>query len=174
MINKSPFPAVTLEGREPWYSPQYIPGNPSRLPGRSQRPALPARTLVGESGEDRQGVGILDGGVQSAVSQSRTPRMQRGDAGLIFLTPGNLDLPVGLRSYQFIALAENERNFLMMRNNGASNIFIEFGRDASIYSVIRLSPNQIITFDLRVPQDDVYALSDVAGGALSYSFSQVT
>lgn len=174
MATRSPFPPVSLDGNDPWYSPQYIPGNPSRLPGRSQRPAPPARTLVGETGDDRQGSGIADGGIVPNMPAGRTPSIRRGDSGLVFLTPGNLELPVALKSYQFIPLAENERNFLMMRNNGASNIFIEFGRDASIYSVIRLSPNQIVTFDLRVPQDDVYALSDVVGGALSYSFSQVT
>ncbi len=173
-MRASPFTPVTIgDGQAPYGHPQAIPGSPHRLPSRNQRPPLPGQTLIDESGAAGYGSN-LDDLPPSALALGRNPIRRTGDSSLVFLQPGNLTLANALQSYQFISLAENERNFLMMRNNGASNIFIEFGRDASVYSVIRLSPNQIVTFDLRVPQDDVYALSDVAGGLLSYSFSQVT
>jgi hypothetical protein len=73
---------------------------------------------------------------------------------------------------QVLAASQNYRNFLAMRNNGAENIFIEFGRDASSNSTILLIPNQIILFDTVVPQDDVSAVS-VAASQLSLSFSNV-
>ena len=59
------------------------------------------------------------------------------------------------------------RNMLMMRNSsapGGANIFIEFGTDATLGSVIRLAPNEIILFDAVVPQDDIYVIGDAVGG----------
>lgn len=74
---------------------------------------------------------------------------------------------------QVLAAPQNYRNFLAMRNTGASNVLIEFGRDASASATIVLVPNQIILFDSVVPQDDVSAIASGGASQLSLSFSNI-
>lgn len=85
---------------------------------------------------------------------------------------GSLVYTVSTTPLQVLAASQNYRNFLAMRNNGAANIFVEFGREASSNSTILLVPNQIILFDTVVPQDDVSAVGSAAS-ELSLSFSNV-
>ena len=68
---------------------------------------------------------------------------------------------------------QNFRNFLAIRNTGTTNVFVEFGRDASTQSTIFLVPNQIILFDTVVPQDDVSVLAQGGTGGVSLSFSNI-
>jgi hypothetical protein len=85
---------------------------------------------------------------------------------------GSIAYSITTQPQQVLAASQNYRNFLAMRNNGAANIFIDFGRDASSVSTILLIPNQIILFDTVVPQDDVSAIG-AAASQLSLSFSSV-
>ena len=72
------------------------------------------------------------------------------------------------------------RNFLHLRNasgSGGANIFVNFGALAVADSAgvagsgFRLAPDEQILFDASVPQDDMYAIADAAGGLLVVSFS---
>lgn len=66
------------------------------------------------------------------------------------------------------------RNFLMIRNSSATaNIYISFGNNASLSSVLMLAAGTIILFDTVVPQDDVYALADAAAGFVTVAQSVI-
>jgi hypothetical protein len=80
--------------------------------------------------------------------------------------------PVGVDSSIVIARPGNGvRNMLILRNSGATNLFIAFGNNASVNSTLRVTANTMILMDAVVPQNDIYAISDAAGGQLSYSYS---
>jgi len=66
------------------------------------------------------------------------------------------------------------RNALIMRNASATaaNIYVEFGGPASANSIIKIVPGNHVLFDRRVPQDDIHAYSDAAGGVLIVATSQ--
>jgi hypothetical protein len=77
-------------------------------------------------------------------------------------------------SAKFLDAPTNKRNYLALRNNSATaNIYIEFDRDASTHSVIRLTPNTMVLFDVVVPQNDIYAIADAASAELSYGYSTI-
>ena len=74
------------------------------------------------------------------------------------------------------------RNFLHLRNasgTGGANLYVNFG-DVAIAdgtgiagSGFRLEPNEQLLFDSVVPQDDLYAIADAAGGLLVVSWSVI-
>lgn len=57
------------------------------------------------------------------------------------------------------------RNMLLIRNSSTTvtNIYVDFGADATIESAIILAQNEVIMFDSVVPQDDIYIIGDTAG-----------
>lgn len=66
------------------------------------------------------------------------------------------------------------RNMLLLRNvSAAAVIFIAFGNNATANSALSLNPGTTILFDSVVPQDDVFALSDVAAGFLTIAQSVI-
>ena len=66
------------------------------------------------------------------------------------------------------------RNFLMMRNSSATaNVYVDFGNNASLNTVLRLTANQIVLFDTVVPQEDIYAYGDAASAFLSIIVSSI-
>lgn len=74
------------------------------------------------------------------------------------------------------------RNFLHFRNasgSGGANLYINFGDVAAIDgsgiagSGFKLAPDEQILFDAVVPQDDIYAIADAAGGLLVISYSVI-
>lgn len=66
------------------------------------------------------------------------------------------------------------RNTLMIRNSSATaNLYIAFGTQATVNSILYLTPNQIVLFDTVVPQDDVWALGDAAAAQITLAFSTV-
>lgn len=74
------------------------------------------------------------------------------------------------------------RNYLHLRNAsgvGGANLYIEFGANAIADSAgiagsgIRLEPNEQILWDDKIPQDDLYAIADAAGGLLVVSFGVI-
>jgi hypothetical protein len=83
-------------------------------------------------------------------------------------------VPAGVVPVQPVGLtqpATGVRNFLMFRNSGATNLLFGFGSPATLNSTLRVTPNTIVLFDTVVPQNDIWVLSDAAGGQLSYSYS---
>ena len=162
-------PAVgLLSPLAPVDHPQYMPSSPHRLPAMGERP--PKRTLdtmlYGPPGLAAS-QGVTNQPPANAV-QTTTFEAHRY-ANVI---EGNLG--VGLVSVQFLQEPSSKRNFLGFRNAsaaGGANIYISFGRDASIASWLALVPGQQALFDVTVPQDDCYAIADAAGGLLTYAFS---
>lgn len=74
------------------------------------------------------------------------------------------------------------RSFLHFRNasgSGGANLYINFGDVAAIDgsgiagSGFKLAPDEQILFDAVVPQDDIYAIADAAGGLLVISYSVI-
>lgn len=74
------------------------------------------------------------------------------------------------------------RTYLHLRNAsgvGGANLYIEFGANAVADgagiagSGIRLEPNEQILWDDKIPQDDLYAIADAAGGLLVVSFGVI-
>lgn len=90
-------------------------------------------------------------------------------AGLI-----NIVAPVGLVSAKIIDQPPSYRNFLLLRNpDAAAKLYIQFGSDATTNSSLCLLPGVMVLFDMVVPQDDLYCLSDTAGKVLSLSYSTI-
>jgi hypothetical protein len=154
MIMATPlvYPPVSInDAVTPWGVPQHMPGRSSVQAGQGM---LPGSTSTPQPGDvDAQPV--------------RDPHHY---ASLV-----SQYLPISnLTSAKIVDAPRGRRNLLMIRNSSvAANIFIDFGKEASLFSVLRLVPNQIILFDNVVPQDDVYALADVANGVLSFSYSTI-
>jgi hypothetical protein len=144
-------PVSFIESREAFDAPQRMPGGPSmRVP------------TVDLNGQPVQSAGGVD---------TTTPVGDNWHSANIIsgqVAVGNLS------STKFLDMPVNRRNLLMLRNYSATaNIYIEFNRDASDDSVIRLTPNTMMLFDSVVPQDDVYAYGDAANAILSYAYSNV-
>jgi hypothetical protein len=134
--------------RLPWDAPQRMPGGPSMR--------KPMVDLNGQPVSPDQSVPTAAIG-----DQWHSARIVSGQA----LVPN-------LASVKFLDIPPERRNLLMFRNYSANaNVYIEFGRDASDDSVIRLTPNTMMLFDVVVPQDDVYAFGDAANAILSYAYS---
>lgn len=142
------FPPVRpLPTMQPWSAPQTIEAVPEV---RTMRPAIASGAVVQAS--------------QSAAVRE-AHRYAQINGSVVFGTTTESQL--------VLAAPQNYRNLLMMRNAGATAIFIEFGRDASPDATIQLQPNQIILFDTVVPQDDVLAISPGGLSTLSVSFSNI-
>lgn len=74
------------------------------------------------------------------------------------------------------------RNYLHLRNasgEDGANLYVEFGANAIADATgvagsgIRLEPNEQILWDDKIPQDDLYAIADAAGGLLVVSFGVI-
>jgi len=87
---------------------------------------------------------------------------------------GSQSVTVGTTSVNVIAAPPNYRNLLIFRNVGLTNLYIDFGSEANVNrSPILLIPSTVLLLDTVVPQDDVYCISDAAGGILGYTFSNL-
>lgn len=141
-------PVQWLNNREPWDTPQYIPGNPHNLPSRPD-PAVARSTAPG----------FPD---QVAVREAHRY------ASLI-----DISITVGTTSTKFLDSPIGKRNMVGLRNasTAAQVIYIGFNGPASSSSWLALSAGTIILFDTVVPQDDLYVVSSAAGGILSYVYS---
>lgn len=144
------FPPIQyLNDREPWGVPQYIPPSPHNLPTRPEPGAAPNTT---------QSL-FVDG-----INVRETYRY-------VSVVSVSVNVPA-LSSIKFLDAPIGKRNFLGFRNASVTaNIFIDFNADANINSWLRIVPGSIILFDVCVPQDDLYALADAAGGLLAYAYS---
>ena len=76
-------------------------------------------------------------------------------------------------SVKFLDQPIGKRNTLGFRNASAGSqvIYIGFGGNATTSSWLEINPGVIVLFDTVVPQDDLYVISDVTAGVLSYVYS---
>ena len=177
------FPPVQYADQNvPYDHPQYVGGSHSAARFES---AIVDRTApdwgpnTGPGGALDNGPGVAPGS-GAGVMPTSAPRA--GDADPVPVrdpyhfaqvfsqttTPGN-----GVSS-KFLDQPPTKRNLLMLRNaSAAANIYIEFAKDATTNSVLRLTPNTMILFDTVVPQDDLYAIADAAGAVLAFGFSTI-
>jgi hypothetical protein len=83
--------------------------------------------------------------------------------------------PVGVAPVLIVAKpGVGVRNMLMFRNSGLTNLYIGFGNNPTTNSTLRIPPNQMISFPVVIPQNDINCISDAAGGQLSWSYSTTT
>lgn len=82
------------------------------------------------------------------------------------------------QSAMFLSQPTGNRNMLMFRNTavaglGAPNIYISYGQNASLLSIIKLLPGDFMLLSEVVPQDDLYAYADAAAAVLAYGYSVI-
>lgn len=78
-------------------------------------------------------------------------------------------------SVKFLDSPQGKRNFLAIRNTSSTaNLYLDFNRDATANSTIKITPGATILFDAVVPQDDLYMYNDAVNGAFSYSYSNIS
>jgi hypothetical protein len=140
------FPPVGyISDLEPWSSPTYIPPSPHNLPAETAATSADSQPSQVAVNEPYRYASIIDLNFTTSTTSVKF-----------------LDSPIG------------RRNLLGFRNNSGTtgeNIFIGFGRDATINSWLRLTPGTIILFDTVVPQDDLYAVSEAGTPNLGYIYS---
>jgi len=146
-MNDSFPPVVPLGTLTPWGTPGDMPTGP-RI---TQRPRKP------KAGELGGPVEIFDAHHYATINGSFVTAVTNAAPGVLVLSqPDSL------------------RNLMLIRNSSATaNLYIEFGSQATVASALKLAPDQIALFDTVVPQDDVYALADAAGGQISIQFSNI-
>ena len=135
-----------VNNREPWGVPQYIPPSPHNLPIREVPQATTATV-------DFTGATI-------------NTRTVYNYASLVSVT-----VSVGTASFKFLDAPIGKRNMLGFRNAGATNLYIDFNANATSNSWLALASGVLLLFDSVVPQDDLYVISDAAGGVLAYAYS---
>ena len=85
-------------------------------------------------------------------------------------------VPAALASGSVLALGQSDslRNFLLLRNVASTaNVYIDFGNSASSISPLKLTPGQIVLFDVVVPQNDIYVYGDASDGAAAVAYSTI-
>lgn len=156
-------PVRLLSDRLPWESPQSLgPGSPHNLPPPVMRPGLRTFQQQALSAPGALPVGPFG------------PAVPVDDKYRYGWFNGETIVAVGVASVQALAEPAVRRNSLMLRNSGATNLFVAFGNNATTNSVLVLVANAMILFDTVVPQDDVYCISDAAGGQLTVAVSNYT
>lgn len=144
------FPPVQyLSDLLPWESPTYIPPSPHNLPARPD-PAIQTTTRTGLPGDT---VNVREAYRYASIS--------------------SLSVIIGTTSVKFLDQPIGKRNFLGFRNasTAGQNIYVDFNAQATTGSWLQIPPGSIVLFDTVVPQDDLYAIADAAGGVLAYAYS---
>lgn len=149
MINDDFPPVNWLNRRVPWQAPQYIPNYPHNLPAKADAAVATTTNFPGYA---------------SAVSITDPYR---------FASFVDLTITTTTISVKFLDQPIGKRNTLGFRNasTGGQVIFIGFNAAATTSSFLSISPGVIVLFDTVVPQDDIYVISNVTGGVLSYIYS---
>lgn len=131
---------IGLEGIDAPGNPQNIPNLPTRLRSGRFQPA--------------QGVGLPIAPIFNESDYVKLNGSQR------FAIPNGSSLSV-------LPTPNQLRNWLGLRNDSATaNVYVEFGNVAGPFSWIKLAAGQILLFDTRIPQDEVYAYADAADAFL--------
>jgi len=144
------FPPVGwLNKREPWSSPQYVPGYPHNLPAKADAAVQTTTNFPGYS---------------STVSITDPYR---------FASFVDLSIITTIISVKFLDQPIGKRNTLGFRNSSTASqvIYIGFGGNATTGSWLQINVGTLVLFDTVVPQDDLYVISDVTGGVLNYVYS---
>lgn len=139
-------PPINQSDFLPWNSPTYIPGSPHNLPSANDI-----------------------GGGSAPVSPQTVPIREV----YRYASLTTISITVGTTSQKFLDQPIGKRNFLGFRNasSAAQNLYIDFNGNATTSSWLYLAPGTFVLFDNVVPQDDLYVISDVAGGVLAYAYS---
>jgi len=140
------FPRVGyVSDLEPWSSPTFIPPSPHNLPAETAATTANSQPSQVSVSEPYRYASIIDLSVTATTTSQKL-----------------VDAPIG------------RRNMLGFRNVSATsgeNIFIGFGRDATLNSWLRLTPGTIVLFDTVVPQDDLYFIAEAGTPTLAYIYS---
>ena len=143
------FPRVqSLATLEPWSAPGTIEARP-----QSVGSAIAAARAAGSVVQARDAASVREAHRYAQIN-------------------GSVVFQVTLDSALILPAPQNFRNLLMIRNAGASTLYVEFGRDATPSATLELQPNQMVLFDTVVPQDDVYAIG-LGPTTISVSFSNI-
>lgn len=164
MVDQTRFPGVRLiDARTPYEHPQHLPNLPVHQPAILPRP--------------NQGSGA------PSIHAQMTPSAQPVSDSHHYAFLSDLVVAIPQESALFLEQPPNRRNMLMLRNSsgvGGANLYISFGTPAGLTSTLVLGPataanpsGQIVMFDTVVPQNDVYAFADAAGGVLSYAYGNM-
>jgi hypothetical protein len=157
---------VRLSPHGAHYHPQSIQSHPHNLPPYSDRATRRNQNWIESRpvpvGGTPVGAGPSPGAVATNGVVRDLHRYARVVDSLAALSPG--------LSVQVLAESIGLRNFLLLRNAGANDVFIGFSSTASANSPLLLTPNQSALFDTVVPQNDIYAFS-TGGSSLAVSFS---
>jgi hypothetical protein len=156
-------PIRPLGGLDPWATTQAL----EQLP-RDYTPMTGPIVGRAAGGGLGAGGGLLPGQMAPDVQTIRDPHRYAR-------LSGSARLPVGTASGLVLGAPPTWRNFLVVRNlSAAANIFLDFGIAADVTRTpIRLIPDAMLFFTDVVPQDDMFAVADAAGGVIGLSFSNV-
>lgn len=152
--------------------PQFVPGQPHRLPGLVRGFVLPIGATGPAPVSGNAGLvtpGALQPGQQIPVWD---PHHYWNVAS------GNLTAPVagaGALNNPFLTGPQGLRNMLTLRCPAANtgNVYIDFGQAASALSPYKIEADQTILFDEGVPQGDLFCFGDAAGQILVYAYSNI-
>lgn len=161
------FPPVRLSnnGLEPYWHPQHIPGSPHRMPEGDGVYPQPSALIAGGGPSGKPTT-------PGEVGDKNAPPF-RDPHHYASVISSFANVPNG-SSVQVLQEQVGRRNLLMLRNNSATaNIYVEFKKDASLSSVLRITPNTMVLFDVVVPQDEVFAYADAASAVLSFAYSSI-
>ena len=140
-------PVSYLNNRQAWNVPGYLPPSPHNLPVREVPGAT--TTSVDFTGE------------------TLNTRSVYQYASLV-----TVSITVGTTSVKFLDAPIGKRNMLGFRNASATQVlYIDFNSQATTGSWLAIQPGILVLFDSVVPQDDLYVISDTAGGTLAYAYS---
>lgn len=140
-------PVEYLNNRSPWTVPGYIPPSPHNLPVRE----VPGQTTT------------------SVDFTGETLNMRNVFSYASLVT---VSIPVGTTSIKFLDAPIGKRNLLGFRNASATQVlYIDFNAPATTGAWLAIQPGILVLFDTVVPQDDLYVISDTAGGTLAYAYS---
>ena len=128
------------------------------------------------------GPGPITGAVSAGGASLPASSVSVYDLTQFVVIGGSKPFSVPQISTLIIEAPPSYRNYLHLRNAsgvGGANLYVEFGANAIADasgvagSGIRLEPNEQILWDDKIPQDDLYAIADAAGGLLVVSFGVI-
>ncbi len=159
------FPPVGLQGfAGPFESPQ------------KQRSQSMREAAYGSAGG--AGGAVILNSAPTAGQQAGAPLQPVYDMHHYAWAHGSISFPIPVinQSFKFLESQQALRNMLGLRNpNGVGNLYIEFGNQATPNSWLQLAPGQYVLFDMVIPQDDLFVLSDNAAAvSLTYLYSTYT
>lgn len=160
-------PAERLWDRSLWFSP-FAGSAPHNLPSPGDRLSARGNNLIGQPGSaptptPTPGVG----GTFPSVINVR----ERHRYATLIEIPFAVD---DVQSVQILSQPTGLRNMLLLRNasGGAQVIFVSFGVQATLQSVLRLTAGQAVLLDTVVPQNEVNAIADTPAATLVVAYSQ--